>query len=116
MREVLDRGPLKTTALVGTTFPAAVGAMRACWEKGLVLGKDVSICAINIESPARYMTPSVTGLDTPDLSKLLQQCFDWFSSDSDWTGTKCLRPASARFVCGESTSARQIAHATLVQP
>jgi DNA-binding LacI/PurR family transcriptional regulator len=103
VREILDRGPLTASALVGTTFPAAVGAMRACWEKGLVAGKDISICAINIESPARYMTPSVTGLDTPDLSKLLQQCFDWFSSNSDWTGVRRLQPASARFVRGEST-------------
>ena len=103
IRELLERGPLQSTAFVGTTFPAAVGAMRACWEHGLVVGKDVSICAINIESPARFMTPSVTGLDTPNLSKLLGQCFDWFSEGPDWTGSKCLEPARAQFVRGEST-------------
>lgn len=103
MRERLDRGSLGATAIAGTTFPAAVGAMRACWEKGLMAGKDVSICAINIESPARYMTPSMTGLDTPDLSKLLQQCFDWLSNDGDWTGPRRLHPTTARFIRGEST-------------
>jgi DNA-binding LacI/PurR family transcriptional regulator len=103
MRELLDQGPLKTTAFVGTTFPAAVGAMRACWERGLVVGRDVSICTINIEWPAQFMTPSVTGLDTPNLSTLLRRCFDWFTSDAEWTGTTRLEPTRARFADGEST-------------
>ena len=103
MSELLAQGPLQSTAFVGTTFPAAIGAIRACWEKGMVVGKDVSICAMNIESPARYMTPSITGLDTPNLSKLLGQCFDWFSDNREWTGPKCLEPARAQFVRGEST-------------
>jgi DNA-binding LacI/PurR family transcriptional regulator len=103
VRELLDAGPLKATAFVGTTFPAAVGAMRACWEKGLVLGQDVSICAVNIEGPAKFMTPSVTGLDTPNLTKLLRHCFDWFSNDRDWSGNKRLEPNRGEFVQGEST-------------
>jgi DNA-binding LacI/PurR family transcriptional regulator len=103
MRELLEKGSLKSTAFVGTTFPAAVGAMRACWEHGLTIGKDISICAINIESPARFMTPSVTGLDIPNLSKSLGHCFDWFIDDYDWTGTKRLEPSRAEFVQGEST-------------
>jgi DNA-binding LacI/PurR family transcriptional regulator len=103
MREVLDNGSPRSTAYVGTTFPAAVGAMRACWERGLIVGKDISICAINIEAPARFMTPSVTGLDIPKLSKLLGRCFDWFTDDSDWTGTRRLEPARPEFVQGEST-------------
>jgi DNA-binding LacI/PurR family transcriptional regulator len=103
MRDLLDQGPLKSTAFVGTTFPAAVGAMRACWERGLAVGKDVSICAINIESPARFMTPSVTGLDTPDLLKLLGRCFSWFTEEWDWTGTKRLEPRRAELFQGGST-------------
>lgn len=107
MRELLDQGPLKATAFVGTTFPAAVGAIRACWERGLVVGQNVSICAINIEAPARFMTPSVTGLDIPNLSKALGQCFDWFTNDSDWMGPTRLEPTRAEFVQGESTGAIQ---------
>jgi DNA-binding LacI/PurR family transcriptional regulator len=103
MRALLERSSLDASAFVGTTFPAAVGAMRACWEHGLTVGKDVSICAVNIEPPARFMTPSVTGLDTPKLSKLLSQCFDWFTSDEDWAGSKRLEASRAEFVEGEST-------------
>jgi DNA-binding LacI/PurR family transcriptional regulator len=105
MRQLLHEGPLKSTAFVGTTFPAAVGAIRACWERGLAVGQNVSICAINIEAPARFMTPSVTGLDTPNLSKLLARCFDWFTDERLWTGTKCLEPSRAELVLGESTGA-----------
>lgn len=107
MKEALEQGQLTSTAYVGTTFPAAVGAIRACWEKGLTVGKDVSICAINIESPSRFMTPSVTGLDMPNLSKLLGQCFEWFTDDYDWTGIKRLEPSRAEFVQGESTGPMQ---------
>ncbi|MBC8105622.1 MAG: substrate-binding domain-containing protein [Anaerolineae bacterium] len=103
MRKLLDQDTLDATAFVGTTFPAAVGAMRACWERGLKVGKDVSICAVNIEPPARFMTPSVTGLDTPNLTKLLRQCFDWFTNDQEWAGTKRLETSRAEFVEGEST-------------
>jgi DNA-binding LacI/PurR family transcriptional regulator len=106
MREHLqqiEQSSLEGTAFVGTTFPAAVGAMRACWERGLVAGRDVSICAINIEAPAKFMTPSVTGLDTPNLTKLLRQCFDWFTHDHDWKGSNLLEPSRAEFFRGEST-------------
>ena len=103
MHDLLDQGPLKSTAFVGTTFPAAIGAMRACWERGLVIGKDVSICAINIEWPARFMTPSVTGLDTPNLARMLGKCFDWFTGEGNWTGSMRLEPGRAEFVHGEST-------------
>lgn len=103
MVQLLDRGPLEATAFVGTTFPAAVGAMRACWERGLMAGRDVSICAVNIERPARFMTPSVTGLDTPNLAKLLRRCFDWFTTEGDWTGARRLEANQAEFFAGESS-------------
>ena len=106
MCELLAKGPLPASAFVGTTFPAAVGSMRACWERGLVAGRDVSISAVNIESPAHFMTPAVTGLDTPNLSKLLRRCFDWFTSDSEWSGGKRLEPTQAEFATGESTGRR----------
>jgi DNA-binding LacI/PurR family transcriptional regulator len=105
MGKLLDEGPLKSAAFVGTTFPAAVGAMRACWERGLVVGRDVSICAVNVEWPAKFMTPAVTGLVTPNLSKLLRRCFDWFTSDQEWIGSKRLEPNRASFTEGESVGA-----------
>ena len=103
MRQLLLRGAPRATAFVGTTFPAAVGAMRACRDHGLVVGRDVSVCAMNVEWPAQFMTPSVTGLDMPDVAKVLGDCFEWFASDRPWEGTKRLQPAHARLFEGEST-------------
>lgn len=104
IRDLLEQGPPQATAFVATTFPAAVGAMRAFGERGIVVGKDVAVCAINIEWPARFMTPSVTGLDTPRLSKLLSECFDWFTSDREWDGTTRLEATRPEFFKGESTA------------
>ena len=91
------------TAVVGTTFPAAVGAARACYERGLTVGRDVSVAAVNVESPARFMTPSVAGLDTPDLADVLRRCFDWFATHKPWAGPLRLEPAEPRLFVGEST-------------
>jgi DNA-binding LacI/PurR family transcriptional regulator len=103
MHRLLEGGLLKSTAIVGTTFPAAVGAMRACWERGLTVGKYVSICAVNVEWPSGFMTPAVTGLATPDLSRLLRRCFEWFTSSRPWEGMRRLEVANAEFFKGEST-------------
>lgn len=103
IKKRLGRGRFNSTALVATTFPAAVGALRACWEHGLVPGRDVSVCAMNIEHPAKFMMPSVTGVDMPDLTEVLGRCFKWFLSDKPWSGPLCLAPSHAEFFAGEST-------------
>ncbi len=103
MRGILERGALRSTAIVGTTFPAALGALRACWERGLVIGKYLSICSVNIEWPSPFMTPAITGLTTPNLSKLLRRCFAWFASNRPWEGPRRLEAANAEFFQGEST-------------
>ena len=105
MRRLLLTRTLTATALVATTFPAAVGAMRACRDNGLVVGRDISICAMNIEWPAEFMAPSVTGLDMPDFSGLLAECFEWFAAPADgpWEGSRRLQPPHARLFEGEST-------------
>ena len=103
MRNLLNGGLLQSTAIVGTTFPAAVGASRACWERGLVVGQYVSICAMNVEWPGTLMTPAISGLMTPDLSAVLRRCFDWFTSSHEWAGAKRLDAARPEFFIGEST-------------
>ena len=115
-RRRLERGPPGATALVGTTFTAAVGAMRACWESGLAIGRDISIAAVNVEPPAQFMTPAVTGLDTPDLSAVLTQCFDWFAAESAWRGERRLEPRHATFHAGESSGPAPSTAETSVTP
>jgi DNA-binding LacI/PurR family transcriptional regulator len=107
-REILggavDRQEVNATALVCTTFPAALGALRAFWERGRRVGRDISICSMNIEHPGRYCCPSVTGLDMPDLFSVLAKCFAWFCGDDSWNGRLLLEPAEPVFFAGESSA------------
>lgn len=104
MAELLDRNGADATAFVATTCPAAIGAIRACYERGVQVGPDVSIAAVNLEPPAEFFCPSITGLNTPDLTTVLAKCFDWFASDEPWIGSRLLEPADSALFRGESST------------
>ena len=103
MSRLIDEQQSKATAFIGTTCPAAIGAIRACWERDIRVGKDLSVCTVNIEPPAEFFCPSITGLNTPDLSEVLGQCFDWFGSRLSWRGPELLEPKESILFEGEST-------------
>jgi DNA-binding LacI/PurR family transcriptional regulator len=106
MLDILSDRPHPLGAIVCTTQPAAVGAMRACFEAGVRVGKDVSLCTINNEPTGRYMCPSLTGLDMPDLTPLIEECFAWFASaDHKWSGELQRSPVVSNLLRGESTAA-----------
>ncbi|MEM7623978.1 MAG: substrate-binding domain-containing protein, partial [Planctomycetota bacterium] len=96
-------GPLG--AIVCTTQPAAVGAMRACYDRGVVVGRDVSICTINNEPTGEFFCPSLTGLEMPDIEPLLERCYGWFTAENDnpFTGELLITPAQPALLRGEST-------------
>ena len=103
MNRLLSEQRCEATAFVATTCPAAIGAMRACYEQGVRVGVDVSIAALNLEPPAEYFCPSITGLQTPDLNPSLQKCFDWFASDTSWQSSLLVEPEYSILFEGEST-------------
>ena len=103
MLHLIDSKQSAATAFIGTTCPAVIGAMRACWERGVRVGRDISISAINIEPPAEFFCPSITGLNTPDLSEVLEKCFHWFSSRHTWRGPHLIEPTESSLFEGEST-------------
>jgi DNA-binding LacI/PurR family transcriptional regulator len=103
MSRLLDKKASKATAFVGTTCPAAIGAIRACWERDMIVGEDISICTVNIEPPAEFFCPSITGLSTPDLSDVMGKCFEWFSNHTAWRGPQLMEPKDSVLFEGEST-------------
>jgi hypothetical protein len=103
MLRLLDDRASQATAFIATTCPAAIGAIRACYERDIKVGTDLSICAVNLEPPAEFFCPSITGLNTPELSDVLGKCFEWFANDKRWAGTKLLQPKDSNFFEGEST-------------
>lgn len=104
MRELLRSGSEVGSALVCTTHPAALGAVRACYDAGVAIPGDVSVCAVNNEPTGRYSVPSITGLEMPAIAPLLGRCLDWFASpDAAWTGPLRIVPDAASLFEGEST-------------
>lgn len=106
MARVLEEqaDPKSLGAIVCTTQPAATGAIRACHDAQVQVGRDVSICAINNEPTGRFSLPSLTGLEMPDLDPLLAKCFTWFADPAaDWPGELTLMPEHSTLFKGEST-------------
>ena len=97
----------EATAFIATTCPAAIGAIRACYERDIEVGTDLSICAVNLEHPAEFFCPSITGLKTPDLSNVLGKCFAWFASEKPWRSPMLLEPQDSILFEGESTGGRK---------
>ncbi len=103
MARLLDENETRATAMVGTTCPAAIGMMRACWERSIRVGKDISICSINIEPPAEFFCPSITGLNMPSIAGVLENCFDWIFGAEQYAGQLLLEPQETSLFEGEST-------------
>lgn len=100
---LLDEKKTTATAMIGTTCPAAIGAVRACWERRVRIGRDLSICSVNIEHPAEFFCPSITGLSTPDLSTVLGQSCEWFFRRGASRTVDLMEPTEASLFIGEST-------------
>jgi DNA-binding LacI/PurR family transcriptional regulator len=107
MLRLIDERQTEATAFIATTCPAAIGAIRACYERDIEVGKDLSVCAVNLEPPAEFFCPSITGLNTPDLSNELGRCFEWFTGDKPWRAPMLLEPKDSILFEGESTSSRK---------
>lgn len=104
MRKIVSEDREIHDAIVCTTQPAALGAIRACYEKGLHIGEDVSICTINNEPTGRFYCPTLTGLEMPDIEDLMSHCFSWFAdSEASWSGPLRAVPEQVLLFKGEST-------------
>lgn len=102
-QRMLGAPSFHATAVVCTTMPAAQALLRACYERGVTVGRDLSVCTINNEPTGRYLCPSLTGLEMPNLTAAIRRAFDWFGQAGDWAGPLLLTPDRAELLAGEST-------------
>lgn len=101
---MLHASRFPATAIVCTTQPAALGAIRAAHDLGIRVSEDLSVCTINNEPTGRYFCPSLTGLEMPDTEELLEQCIEWFADPgNEWIGDLRIVPDRPRLFVGEST-------------
>ena len=87
-RELLDAGRLGP-AVFCTTTTAALGVMRAVHEKGLRIGRDISVCGADDEGFARFTVPSITTLTPIDPQAELTRILGWMAEGgrpADWPG------------------------------
>ncbi|MBC2603970.1 substrate-binding domain-containing protein [Puniceicoccus vermicola] len=104
MCKLVAEGRFKAKALLCTSEPAAIGAMRAMRDVGIRPGEDVAICAAKDEGMCRYVSPSLTVLECPKPDQYINLILDWMLSDKrEWIGSLNLSPAQFQLFEGEST-------------
>ncbi|HEY8965695.1 MAG TPA: substrate-binding domain-containing protein, partial [Candidatus Methylacidiphilales bacterium] len=95
--------PALGSALLCVTGPAAVGAMRACSEAGVAIGRDLSLVAMNDEGLGPYLVPSLTSLQSPAREPFLRPAADWMIGRGPWRGPLLVEPADIPMFFGESS-------------
>lgn len=99
-------GRLEATAAICTTVNFVQGIYRAAHEHGLVIGKDLSLCAVGSEERARMMVPALTCLAAPERAPYARRALDWIlSGGKRWNGPLAIRPLTAPLFLGESCTA-----------
>jgi DNA-binding LacI/PurR family transcriptional regulator len=104
MGRLLDSGEFTASALFCTTQSVAIGAMRAIHERGLKVGKDISVCAANDDGTCQYLCPSITCLKRPDIVPHITLCLEWIArGGKNWVGPLLLRSSNDPVFIGETT-------------
>jgi DNA-binding LacI/PurR family transcriptional regulator len=108
-RRLVAASMFASSAVFCTTVPAALGLIRAFRDVGVRVGKDRSVCVVNDEGLAPFVTPSITSVPMPDPTPYLATCIDWMKrrhgSDTDtrWIGPLLIQPSAVPLLIGEST-------------
>jgi DNA-binding LacI/PurR family transcriptional regulator len=104
MSRECKQGTFRATALLGVSAAEALGAMRVFHERGLRIGRDVSVCAVNDEGFARYVWPSLTSLEFPDPVPFLKLSLEWMARGGrNWSGPLLLQVPEVPLFKGDST-------------
>lgn len=105
MEKIIATQKIHATAIFCTTALGAIGAMRAMRDRGMVVGKDFSICTINDEGLARYLSPSLTCIEMPDPTPYIRMCIERIQTpQAAWSGSQLIQPTQPQIFIGESTS------------
>ncbi|WP_425400291.1 substrate-binding domain-containing protein [Aeoliella sp.] len=101
------------SSVLCVTLPAALGVMKAAGERGIQIGRDLSVCTIDSEGLGRFLTPSLTSFARPNAELFVATCMDWIlagGEQQDWHRELLLQPGSLQLFEGESTGNWAPAH------
>ena len=80
------------------------GAVRACYEAGLRVGRDISLCGFSEIGVSRLMVPSLTTVAEADATPFLLMGLEWITSGGKgWNRPLRLEPDDVKLFIGEST-------------
>lgn len=103
----LAAGKPEFTALFVTTGASAIGAMRACHEAGIKVGRELAICTLNDDGLGEMLVPSLTTQRSLDPAPFLRLGLDWIlNRDRPWQGPLVLQPDACEITERESTAGR----------
>lgn len=108
MSRLLREDELKSNIFFATTTDAAKGIIRALWDRGVAIGQDFFVASIGDEGDVRFMTPSLTALEPPDLANLARQAMDWIQRPDKPEGKALMvGEDTPRLFVGETTRAKR---------
>lgn len=97
-------GDVGGSAVLCTTLPVALGAMRGVNESGLTLGREISVCAVNDEGMAPFLNPPLTSSRLGDPTVAVREAIEWMTG-SEWTGPLLKCTEEIEIFVGGSTGA-----------
>ncbi|RYX82431.1 GntR family transcriptional regulator [bacterium] len=92
------------SAVLCTTLPVALGVMRAVNESGMIMGRDISVCAVNDEGMAQFLNPTLTSSRLGDPGSAVREAIEWMTG-SEWDGPLLKCSEEVEIFVGGSTGA-----------
>ncbi|MGD0093776.1 MAG: substrate-binding domain-containing protein [Planctomycetota bacterium] len=103
---LLKKKRLVNAAVFVTAEFSAIGVIRACIERHVRLGRELSLCSLGGDGFYRYLNPTLTVLEMPRPEDYLEPCLQWLGrSDEAWSGPLLIAPPRLPLFRGESTGA-----------
>ncbi len=104
MCDILESNQMDSTALVCSSVDTATGVLRACYDNGVQVGADLSVCSFGEPDRAKMLIPSLTVVDRPIPYGEISAVIDQFIGTSSEPDRLMFRSEEKDILVGESTA------------
>ena len=104
MNELITRKQFNASAIFTITAESAMGIMRSCYEHGIMVPRDLSLCSFGNPEKAAMMIPSLTIVNRPDPTTEIIEIFEYYLGLGGDAARLMYRPENYdSLLIGEST-------------
>jgi len=104
MNRLFDEGSFKSTAIFTITVEAALGVLRSCYEHGVRIPQDLSVCSFGNPEKAQLAIPSISIINRPDPVDIITEVFRYYLGQGGDRARLMYRPEEYdALLVGEST-------------